>query len=285
MDGLVTLLEANRPTVQTSGGSAYLCYLRGRIKRDVGRIMVGDRVQFEPTDAGEGRIDAVYPRRNQLVRPPVANVTGLFMVFTLASPVGSLEMLDKRLVAAHLNGLDAEVVLSKMDLADNAAEVDRVERAYHRAGYRVWRVSSTRGEGIASLVAESREGIWVLSGESGAGKSTLVGAMLPQAVVKTQELSRIGRGKQTTRWVRLYNMGSYWLADSPGYTALDISAPNTRAIAEAFGEFAAYRCRFQDCSHGPEPGCAVLAAVKAGQLEPWRYQHYRRLVEEWVKLY
>lgn len=285
MQGLVTLLEANRPTVEASDGSSYLCYLKGRIKRDVGRIMVGDRVEFEPTDPGEARIDAVLPRSNTLVRPPVSNVSGLFILFTVQHPEGSLELLDKRLVAARLRGMDAELILSKLDLADDAA-LDAVERAYRDAGYPVWRVSGLHHTGVNDVVSQPRHGIWVLTGESGVGKSTLLNAIIPaEAAAQTQGLSKIGRGQQTTRWVRLYGFQGYWLADSPGYAALDATAAHIEEIADAFPEFRAFSCRFADCRHGQEPGCGVVDAVAHHQLARWRYQHYRKLAEEWVHTY
>lgn len=285
MEGLVTLLEANRPTVQGPDGTTYLCYLRGRIKRDTGRIMVGDRVLFEPTDNGEARVDEVLPRRNQLVRPPVSNVSGLFVLFSVAHPAGSLELLDKRLVAAHLLGMEAEIILSKADLADDREALDQIGAIYRNAGYRVWTVSSALNHGVAELLAPHREGIWVLTGESGVGKSTLLNVILPSQEAQTQELGHGGRGQQTTRWVRLYWLNSYWLADSPGYTALEALAPDSHAIEEAFAEFYPFQCRFRDCLHGQEPGCEVALAVQRRDIAETRYHHYRKLLSEWVKSY
>ncbi len=285
MEGLVTLLEANRPTVAATNGMVYLCYIKGRIKRDTGRIFVGDRVLLVPTDPGEARIDEILPRTNQLSRPPVANVTGLFVVFSLQHPVGNFELLDKRLVVATLLGMQAEVVLSKVDLLTDPGMLEQVEQAYQAAGFRVWRISSQTGQGLNDMVQYSRQGIWVLTGESGVGKSTLLNAMIPQQTAQTQELGRTGRGQQTTRWVRLYPLGEYWLADSPGYTALSTTVTDPRAIAAAFQEFSSLTCRFSNCLHGQEPGCSVREAVAANRIPPWRYRHYRKLLSEWVRTY
>lgn len=285
MEGLVVLLEANRPTVALADGTTYLCYLKGRIKRDVGRILVGDHVLIEPTDPGEARIEAVLPRENHLVRPPVANVEGLFVVFSLESPAGSLELLDKRLVMAQLQGLRAELILSKVDLVQNEDRLEAVAAVYAHAGYPVWRIAMPRGMGWDGLAHQPRHGVWVLSGESGAGKSTLLKAMIPTAEASAGELSRIGRGQQTTRWVRLYAIDNYWLADSPGYTALEATVDSPYDIEASFPEFERFRCRFNDCLHRDEPGCQVKGARGSGEVAEWRYCHYLSLLSEWVKSY
>lgn len=281
----MTLLEANRPTVETGDGTRYLCYLKGRIKRDVGRIMVGDHVVFEATDPGEGRIEEVLARTNQLIRPAVANVEGLFVIFSVAEPLASLELLDKRLVVARLMGLQVELVLSKVDRVDRESSVVLMEKAYRTAGYPVWRVATPLGQGIDAIVSKARVGIWVMTGDSGVGKSTLLNAIVPFQSAQTQELSRIGRGQQTTRWVHLYRLKGYWLADTPGYTALDVTMPSVRHIQWAFPEFTAFTCRFANCLHGQEPGCEVVKARDRNELAAWRYDHYRKLLSQWVKTY
>jgi ribosome biogenesis GTPase len=247
--------------------------------------MVGDEVEFEITGDGEGRIDAVRPRANHLLRPPVANVAGIFVVFSMLSPRGNIELLDRRLVMAHLTGLAAEIIVSKVDLlgGEAAEQLAQLASAYRQIGYPVWYTSATTGEGLTPLADYPREGIWVLTGESGAGKSSLLKALIPDASVATQALSRIGRGQQTTRWVRLYPLSGYWLADSPGYTALETKVDDRQRIVEAFPEFHDLPCRFVDCLHGEEPGCAVHQAMAEGRVAEWRYRHYRKLLRDWVK--
>lgn len=283
--GLVTLLEANRPTVTTDDGREYLCYMRGRLKREVGRILVGDRVLVLPSGEGEATVLDVLARQNQLWRPPVANVAGMFAVFSLSAPAGNLELLDKRLVMAHLIGCEAEVVITKADLPVDKNRVETVVQGYQAAGYRVWRVSAATGQGIAEWITRERRGIWVLTGESGVGKSSLLARVLPAASVVTGDLGRGGRGQQTTRWVRLYPVEKFWLADTPGYTALNTRVDDARTILEAFGEWREIACRFSDCLHRGEPGCKVVELVESGRLAPWRYRHYRLLLDEWVAKY
>lgn len=283
MEGLVTLLEANRPTVQSAAGQTYLCYLRGRIRRDAGRIMVGDRVEFAPTDPGQAMITRVLPRKNVLVRPPIANVGGLFAVFSLSQPKGSRELLDKRLVLAGLSGVAAEVVISKVDLLDSLAEAERLGDVYRRAGYPVWLVSAHNGEGIAAWTAAPRVGVWVLTGESGVGKSSLLQRLLPDQEIATGELGRGGRGQQTTRWVRLFRVADFWLADAPGYTALTATVDRVEDLLAGFPEWREATCRFPDCRHLQEPDCGVKEGVATGRFDPVRYRHYVLLTETWVK--
>ncbi|MDA8194528.1 MAG: ribosome small subunit-dependent GTPase A [Thermaerobacter sp.] len=281
--GLVTLLEANRPTVVMPDGRRYLCHLRGRVKRDVGRIVVGDAVQIAPTDAGEAIILQVAPRRNQLLRPLVANLDGVFAVFSLNNPRGSLELLDKRLVLAHLIGCEAEIMLTKADLSQDPDERRAVVKAYRQAGYRVWDISARTGQGLDGWTAEARSGVWVMTGESGVGKSSVLQFILPDAGVASAALSRGGRGQQTTRWVRLYRVAEFWLADTPGYTALTTTIEGPQQLLGAFREWEGIDCRYADCQHRDEAGCGVIRAVAAGEVADWRHRHYRVMVDNWVR--
>jgi ribosome biogenesis GTPase len=262
-------------------GERYLCYLRGRIQRDRGRIMVGDRVELEATDPGEAIITEVLERTNALLRPPVANVDGLFVVFTVLEPRGNLELLDKRLVMAELSHMRAEVVLNKIDLTPEA-ELSALEAVYRQAGYPVWRVSSQSGAGLEAMLNAPRHGIWVLAGESGVGKSSLLRWAIPEADAPSQALSRIGRGKETTRQVGLWALGSFWLADAPGYTALKVGVGDIRDIMRAFPEFDGFSCRYGNCLHIKERDCGVQQAVEAGRLNRERYHHYVTMAESWV---
>lgn len=279
--GLVVALEANRPTVLSDRGERLLCYLRGKIQRDQGRIMVGDRVVFCPTDPGEAIITAVQPRQNLLLRPPVANVSGVFATFTLSAPAGDRGLLDKRLVLAELTGLAAEVVINKID-REPRERVEAVARVYRDAGYPVFLVSAVTGEGLAEFLSRPRQGIWVFSGESGTGKSSLIRAMVPEAETVSGVLSRIGRGRETTRRVELWPVRGFWLADAPGYTQLGLRVRDPARIVAAFPEFARYTCRYDDCRHVSEPDCGVLEAVARGRIDAQRYQSYRGILKTWV---
>ena len=274
--GFVIALEADRPTVRLDDGAEWRCRLRGRLRRDAGQVLVGDRVEVTPIGAGEGWVEAVLPRGVVLERPPLANVHGLIVGFSLRDPAGSLWLLDRRLVLAELMGLAAVIAVTKVDLL--TAE-DRHHLDPWVAQYPVVWTSARTGEGLAALSERLAGGIWVLTGESGAGKSSLINALVPGAGARVQDLSRIGRGRQTTRTVRLYPVGNAWLADTPGFTRLDLPRVPPRQVMEAFSELRELQCRFADCLHLGEPGCALPDAL-GRTVAPIRYEHYRTLAAE-----
>jgi ribosome biogenesis GTPase len=281
--GLVVRLEANRPTVHLADREEeWLCHLRGRIRRTHGRILVGDRVLVRPTGPGEGAIEAVLDRAITLVRPPLANVTGLLVVFSRRHPVGSEELLDRRLVLAELTGLAARIVASKADLVSAA---ERASLNPWARWYPVVWTSTRTGEGIPEVRDAVAGGIWVLTGESGAGKSSLVRALVPGAEVQVSDLSRIERGRQTTRTVALYRVGTGYVADTPGFTQLDLPPVTPTALRDAFPELRAVSCRFPDCLHRGEPGCRVPERVARGEIHPTRYRHYLAFLAEVMALH
>jgi ribosome biogenesis GTPase len=275
--GLVTRLQANRPTVRLDDGAEWLCHLRGRIRHTYGRILVGDRVLVSPTDPGQGRIEDVLARGVTLPRPPVTNVTGVVVAFSVRHPAGSEDLLDRRLVLARLYGLDVLIVATKADLVPTR---DRARLDTWARWYPVIWTSVRSGEGLDALVNGLRSGIWVLTGESGAGKSSLVQALVPDAEVLVDDLSRIERGRQTTRTVTLYPVGRAWLADTPGFTQLDLPTVGVDAVRDAFPEWQGASCRFPDCRHRGEAGCAVPDLLRRGDVAAVRYRHYVALADE-----
>lgn len=272
-------LEANRPTVGTDDGQELLCHLAGKVRRSVGRIRVGDRVECRATDPGQGVIVGVEARGLTLERPPVANVSGLVMVFTLVDPVGSTELLDRRLILAELYGVKSLLLAHKADRVppERRAELEPWARLYPL----IW-TSVQTGEGLADVPRRLGEGIYVLTGESGAGKSSLLAALLGEAGPAAGALTRRQRGRQTTRTVSLHRLGDGYLSDTPGFSRLNLPPMTSEELRWAFPEFRQLRCRFRDCLHRDEPGCALPAARAAGSVSAIRYRHYRTFLEETV---
>ncbi|MFZ5623641.1 MAG: ribosome small subunit-dependent GTPase A, partial [Gemmatimonadota bacterium] len=264
--------------------------LRGRMKRDLPRVVVGDRVRLEPEPGGQlFGIVGVDERRSLLgrrvpegrgVRPIAANVDQVLVVSATANPDPIPQLIDRLLVIAEANEIPAAVVLNKIDLAPGDALAARFEAA----GYPVYRASARTGQGVDALAALLPGRISVVTGPSGAGKSSLLNRLQPGLSLRTAEISaRIRRGKQTTVSAVMIPLehGGY-LVDTPGFSEVGIWGLPAEALADCFPEMRRLpgQCRFTDCRHRGEPGCAVLAALKAGHIAPDRYQSYRALLEE-----
>ena len=264
-----------------------VCRARGTLKRDEDKVLIGDRVELAAPD-GEYVIEKVLPRRNVLIRPPIANLDALYCVIAAARPAPALETLDKLLAIAENKAIRASLVVTKTDGDREAAE--RYAKLYRRVGYPVFTVSSLSGEGIdeikADLAAQLERGATAaFAGASGVGKSTLLNRLLPGVSLETGEISRrVERGRHTTRHVELFPRDGGFVADTPGFSMLDFARFDFFSLPDlfdAFPEFAAYRgkCRYADCTHTGEGAdeCAVARAVSDGAIPASRHESYRAL--------
>lgn len=255
---------------------------RGRLRRQVDAILTGDRVRVALRPDGTGWIDEVLPRRNQLVRPPVANVDRVLVVMSPARPDVDPQLVDRILCLVEHERLEPVVVVNKVDLVP-PAEVEARLQPYRRAGYPVFAVSARHGTGLDTLKPVLAHGVTVLAGPSGVGKSTLLNALEPGLRLRTGEVSdRAGRGRHTTRHAELLRLGGGWVCDTPGFSRLDVTHIPKRELGRCFREFTPHlaACRFDDCLHRAEPGCAVKEAVEAGEIPPDRYRSYLLLLDE-----
>lgn len=247
-------------------------------ERALAAILVGDEVQVRPRPDGEGAIEAILPRRTALSRPLVANVDRVLVVAAWSQPPWNGELVDRLLVLAGAHGCEGWLVLNKVD---QPGDPEPRLRLYEAAGYRVWRVSAVCGDGIAELGAALGEGVSVLAGPSGVGKSRLLGALVPEraASIRTGEVSpRLLRGRHTTRHAELLRLpGGGFVADTPGFSRVDLAHISAAELGELFPEIAARApgCRFRGCLHRGEPGCVVDGAVDAERL-----RHYRLFLTE-----
>lgn len=270
--GLVLRAFGDRVQVLTASGEA--AYRpKGTLRQD--GIVAGDRVQVE----GE-HVTSVETRRNRLGRPPVANVDILLAVVTLREPEVSASDLDRLLLQAEAEGLTSLVVVNKADLAESA-EIDRFLGPYVQAGYPAVRTAVRQEGGTDALRAELPEGLAVLAGPSGVGKSSLLKALTGVAAEVGGMSHRLGRGRHTTRAATLYEMGrDRFLADTPGFSALDLPEVEPRALAGLYPDFPQAVCRFTDCLHRAEPDCGVREAARSGRLDPGRYARYLMFLAE-----
>lgn len=265
------------------GGDTVACRARGRFRNDGQSPLVGDRVALDRGGDGSGTVTAILPRRNAFGRPAVANVDLLVMVVSEAIPVTDPFLADRVTVRCEKNGVGAALVVNKCDLASG----EELASIYTGAGYPVWRVSAATGEGIDALRRGLEGKICCFTGNSGVGKSSVLNALDPSFAIPTAEVSRkLGRGRHTTRHVELFDLGRGTLiADTPGFASFGDGAEEPifpEELAPLFPEFRPCRhsCRFDDCAHRREPGCAVREAVEAGRIHPSRYASYLRLYEE-----
>lgn len=258
------------------------CRARGKFRLNEVKPMVGDRVQILRPEQGEAVIREICPRKNSLIRPAVANIGTLVVIASEAPPVTQPFLIDRVSAIAGHKGIDMILCINKCDCLPG----DGLYETYSRAGFRVIRTSAESGEGIDELRDVMTEGIFVLTGNSGVGKSSILNRLDPNWTAKVGALSeRIGRGRQTTRHVELFRLPSgAYVADTPGFQSFDVERMDLVLkddLAHAFREFAPHipDCRYADCHHIKEQGCAVLEAVKSGEIPQSRYDSYLMLYD------
>ena len=258
------------------------CSARGKLRTERQTPLVGDRVSVQPLGKGRGSLDAVYPRKNAFVRPAVANLDALVILASAAIPVTEPYLIDRMIAIAELKGCEPVICFHKCDLRRAPDLVD----AYRRAGFRCLETSAVTGEGLEELRSLLPGRFFAFTGNSGVGKSSRLNALEPELALETGEISvKLGRGRHTTRHVELFHLAGGLIADTPGFSAFDaedVSLELKARLPELFREFQPYvpDCRFRDCAHGKDEGCAVRNAAEAGEIAMSRYQSYLRFMEE-----
>ncbi len=276
--GLVVKSIGGLYSVESPDG-IYECVPRGLFRKNGDNVCVGDMVTF----SSENVICEVSPRKNYIVRPPLANMDQLVFVVSMCEPAPNLTLLDKFIAICEYKGIEPVVVLTKVDLD----EFDNIFSIYKNAGINVLVVDYNNNDSIKEIKNQLKGKISAFTGNSGAGKSTLLNAIDSRLQVPTGEVSKkLGRGRHTTRHAQLYKLenGGY-IADTPGFSTFETNKYDIikkEMLSDCFVEFSQFsgKCLFKDCSHTKEKGCAVLKAVDDGIIAASRHESYCQMYEE-----
>lgn len=280
-DGVIVKALSGFYYVNT-GSELVECKARGKFRLDGTSPLVGDRVSLSVDANGKGRIEQVEERSNWFIRPAVANIDALVFIAANTNPITDPFLVDRVSVIAAEAGCELIICVNKTDVDPG----DELYDIFTKAGFKVVRTSAETGLGMDELLEAISGKICAFTGNSGVGKSSILNRLLPGVHIETGEVSeKLGRGKHTTRHVQLYELGKgTYVADTPGFASFEIEMMKViskEQLQYDFIDFAPYigKCRFNDCAHLKEPGCAVTEALEQGHIVPSRYKSYQRLYE------
>lgn len=250
------------------------CKPRGLFRKTLEKPIPGDICDVTP----EGSLVKIYPRKNELIRPPVANVDRLGIICATGSPEPNLPLIDKLLIIAEHKHIKPFIIINKIDLQDGEANRELLLKSYSKTGYEIIEASAITGEGIDEIHRVIKQGITAFAGSSGVGKSSLLNHINDEFCLKTGELSqKISRGKHTTRHVELLPLkNGGFVVDTPGFSSLELADITAQDLEQLFPEFNSYigKCRFRGCLHNQEPFCAIKEAVETDSITKSRYESY-----------
>lgn len=287
LNGLVISHLGQAVLIEDDRGCLRLCATR----RQLGPIAVGDRVRLIPQGAEQGRVEAIEPRKSLLTRPahggkirPVAANLDQIIVVIAPEPEPDWLLVDQYAASAEHRDLNFILLANKMDQAGAESILEEAFEIYRQIGYVCLRVSARSRTGMAELGGILKGKVSMLAGQSGVGKSSLTNVLLPDRQIRTNELSmKAGLGRHTTTSATLFHLpegGS--LIDSPGVSVFGLAEMNLEQLASGYVDFRAHlpKCRFSDCRHREDLGCAVKSAVDEGLIRPERYRRFHKLVEK-----
>ena len=282
MQGIIMRGIGGFYTARDDEGAEHTLRAQGKIRRERLKPKVGDRVEITPGEGEEhGWIHHILPRRNELVRPPVANIDVIVIVAAAATPEADLVLVDRLMLNARRAGIAVKLVIAKCDLDPGRAAA--IARQYRSAQAEPLAVSARTGEGLEALRAALSGKVHALAGQSGAGKSTLINALYGLELETGDISRRIDRGKNTTRSCALIPVaGGGMVLDTPGFSLLETELFDPVELKDGYPEYLPYegRCFFQPCYHATEPRCAVRDAVAAGEIDGERHERYKLLLED-----
>ena len=274
MIGRIIKIISNQYTIVDENDNIYQCIAMGKVRLQM-TPFVGDKVEVVKFDDKYG-IEKIYPRDNFMIRPAVANIDQLIIVMSAMEPCFSETLVDRiSFLATHAN-IKCLLCITKMDLV---YDMDEVIAKYQRIMPVVTCGKDDMDEKLKDIINGK---ISVLTGQSGVGKSTLLNNLNPDFKLATQEISKaLNRGKHTTRHCELHKVANGYVCDTPGFSSLDFSKMSTYDLANSVIEFKEYigKCKFNDCIHENEPGCAIKEALKANKIAQSRYNNYLSVIQ------
>lgn len=265
------------------GEVLYECKAKGLFRKENRSPLAGDWVEVTQTGEQLGVIDDILPRKNEWLRPPLANLDQLLLVVSSCEPEPNLLNLDKLITIAEYKEIEPVLVFTKIDLAS----AEELQDTYSGAGFETIMLNNMEEDAAKVLLPRLAGKITALAGNSGVGKSSLLNNLIDTLVLETSQISqKLGRGRHTTRHVELYPLkeGGY-VADTPGFSTIELNQYEIikkEQLQYCFREFEPFlgQCKFHDCAHTGGKGCAVLDAVGEGKIAPSRHQSYRQLYED-----
>lgn len=254
-----------------ANNTIYECKAKGSFRKDKVTPLVGDFVEFEELKNGKGNVVTICERKNELIRPPIANIDSVVIVASVKNPDISLLFIDKQIAFLESINIDPIICINKVDIEKSG----KIKEIYQKIGYTVIDTCTKNGDGIDILKEKLNNKVSVLVGNSGVGKSSLTNKLLGSKIMEEGNLSKIERGKQTTRHTELIKLGeNTYIADSPGFSSFELNSEID--LTTCFVEFSDYLkdCRYRGCSHVSEEECGIKYAVNDGKIEKSRYENY-----------
>ncbi|WP_416325032.1 ribosome small subunit-dependent GTPase A [[Eubacterium] hominis] len=275
--GRIIKIVSNQYEVLDASNHRNLCVAMGKLRKHQSPV-VGDLVSFERFSDQIG-IQKIEKRKNELIRPAIANVDQAIIVMSCKDPDFSTTLIDRLIFQIAYANITPILCITKLDLIEKDDPIHNEIKDYRKSGYQVF--ESGKGYATEDLCEALKGKISVLTGQSGAGKSSLLNRIEPAFQLQTQEISKaLGRGKHTTRHCELHEVAGGWVADTPGFSSMDFSHMEISLLQERIPDFKPYifNCKFNDCIHMNEPGCRIQEAVAQGDISPIRYEHYKEVV-------
>lgn len=271
--------------IHAENGQVYECKAKGAFRKQKIKPLVGDMVRIAVLDEAEhlGNVEEILPRKNELIRPAVANIDMALVIFAAAKPEPNFNLLDRFLCMMEFQNVPVTICFNKTDLVDEE-KIEEYRKIYEPAGYRLMSTCTRTGEGVDAVKALLHGKTTTVAGPSGVGKSSLINTLQSDVQMQTGVISdKIDRGKHTTRHSEIVPvMEDSYIMDTPGFSSMDVPGFEKEDLWTCFPEFREYEpyCKFQGCSHINEPDCGVKEALAEGKISSVRYENYKLLYEE-----